>query len=136
MRLHSHGGVRAGVHDAPPHAFCAWLQCLSGFRLQAALCAFAATVVCALVYGMRHPLRISPLYGLAMGLLFAGTLLAARFALLEREFRVRLTPRKADFDICGPICMCVLQRVYDRCHWRAVSMHVTGCQPGRSLAHL
>lgn len=47
-------------------------------------------VVCTLVYMLRHPLRFSPLYGIAMGLLFSGSLLASRFVLLEREFKVRL----------------------------------------------
>jgi hypothetical protein len=58
--------------------------------LQAAFCAFAATLVCIIVFAIRHPVRLSPLYAVAMGTLFAGVLLATRFVLLEREFTVPL----------------------------------------------
>ena len=54
-----------------------------------AVCAFVATAVCILVFAIRHPTHVSPPYALAMGALFAGTLVASRFFLLEREFRVR-----------------------------------------------
>jgi hypothetical protein len=61
--------------------------------LQVAVCAFAATAVCILVVAIRHPSHVSPPYALAIGALFAGTLLASRFFLLEREFRVRVMTR-------------------------------------------
>jgi hypothetical protein len=54
------------------------------------VCAFAATAVCILVFAIRHPSHVSPPYALAIGALFAGTLLASRFFLLEREFRVSI----------------------------------------------
>ncbi len=60
---------------------------------QTALCAFTAAVVCVLAYVLRHPARLSPLYGAGMGVLFAAALLLTRLALLEREFTVRCVAR-------------------------------------------
>lgn len=60
--------------------------------LQTALCAAVAAATCGAVYALKHPPTVSPLYGVAMGALFAAVLQAARAGLIEREYTVRSSP--------------------------------------------
>lgn len=105
----------------PPASFEADNDWLSA---QTALCAFAATLVCVLVYLLRHPTRLNPLYGTGMGAVFAGTLLVARVALLEREFTVSCSYSptfnfQTPFQIAEPLPFfsCAL------CHSQRALMH-------------
>ena len=62
----------------------------AGASLQAVLCTAMAVTTCVAAYLVFHPAAVSAWYGLAIGALFAVVLLAARAALLELEFTVKL----------------------------------------------
>lgn len=74
-----------------------------------------AVVTCGAVYALKHPLVVSPLYGVAMGALFAVVLQVARAVLIEREYTV------CPFPLLSP---CIVRFQHSQ---KKFKIHKTSC---------